>query len=91
MPLATCTSRVTVETNLESIAFDRPFLINKSSIGDRQSTGGAGIRTCPNALSKAVILSGFKRFGFAAGVNPDFWIISSQRALLSAENVFLRK
>ena len=29
-----------VATNLESIVFDKPFLINISSIGDRQFVGG---------------------------------------------------
>ena len=54
---------MTVAAYLESIAFSSPFFINKSSIGERQSVGGACIFTAMNAASKFWIPSTFKPDG----------------------------
>ena len=91
LPLVTLGSRVTVETNRESMALDKPFLISKSSMGDRQSVGGDGNRTLLNAANKLLTSSGLRLAGLRVASNPASEMTSSHRLLLIAENVFRRK
>ena len=91
LPLVTFGSRVTVETNRESMAFERPFLMSKSSIGERQSVGGAVSLTIPKAARRSFTWSGFNKCGLSLGANPAFAMISCARGFVTEEKVCLRK
>ena len=90
-PLETHGSRVMVVTNLESIALANPFLMSRSSIGERQSVGGAISLTCLNAPCNARTCSPFNRLGEALSEISAISQICCARAEGTRLKFFCRK
>ena len=99
LPWLTVGALVIVETNLESIVLERPFLISISSIGERQFVGGLSnligfpftILSPWNASNSARTSSGFITLGFMETSNSAASHNSFAALIETPEKFCLRK
>ena len=73
------------------MAFDSPFLISKSSIGERQSVGGESNLTFLKAETIPCASSAEILFGLLPSANPADARISRAARILTPEKLCLRK
>ena len=80
-----------VDAKRESMALDRPFLISKSSIGDRQSVGGESNLTFLKAEIMPCASSAEILLGLLPSSKPAAERISRAARILTPEKLCLRK